>query len=283
MSTSAHSVVFPETPLIKKNQPNRKMSFKYLMVIVYIYGGIHALVWILSKSVLTPLFQQLVYDRREYHQMYLEALQNLTLKLSSLVSYIPPNILTWETSAGTKYSDAQTQTEAETGVAESKVSFYNTFQATTPSKLNRKKKNYTKLNKSLSTSDASIGTDDNFYGSNHESQSEEEKDDDIRAPAEKANSRNDEFVESLKYVSNRVSALETASTVGLVNIVKYQLEDFDSMIKGIAIRDSNTESLKRYNVSFKNQKLLMDEVRKEIRSFKGSFLNARSFPSASNR
>lgn len=301
------SLIFPESSsFVKKDLSNRKISFRYLIVVLYIYGGVHGLVWLLSKTVLTPLFQQLIHDRREYHQRFLDLLVNFNIKLSSLVSYIPPSIVTWESPTGSKYSDAQTQTDDNIGeetngedssnssLTKNQSYSYNYYSnsisnsiSAVPEGLERKKKKKSKKNNLVkfgqTTANAAVDASgeviDGTVPSLSEdsgSGSEDDSDyDEVRTPAEKADLRNEEFTRTLKYTSNRVTALELQSTLGLVNPVKYQLEDLTSSLKSLESGDSASA---RNLGTIKTRRQTLDDIKKEIRSFKGSFLNARSFP-----
>lgn len=265
-------LVFPEPSqfIIKKN-PNRKVSFRYLVIVAYVYGGVHALLWLLSKTVLTPLFQQLIYDRLEYHHKFFELLQDFNAKLATLVPFIPPKAITYESPSGSKYADAQTQTdEAPEKDALSPYSYYSSSVTTSTLKRNQKKKK--SLVKFGDSADTSAEDDGDGYDSDGDSETS-----DFRTPAEKANSSTNEFVNTVKHASNRVSALDAASIVGLFNPVKLQLNEVADAVKALQVGDSSADSLQSVN-SEKSRKAALDEVRKEIRSFKGSFLSARNFP-----
>ncbi|VVT44690.1 uncharacterized protein SAPINGB_P000500 [Magnusiomyces paraingens] len=265
-------LVFPESSsfIPKKSSSNRAISFRYLILVAYIYGGVHVLVWLLSRTLVTPLFQQLVYDRREYHEKFFELLRDLNTKLSSFVPFIPPTaLITYETPSGSRYADAQTQTNPEEEETKPNDPYSYITSVTTEKTKRRNRRTTVKFG---------AGSD----GENKEnSDNVEDEQEDLRSPAERANSETKEFVETVKYISTRTSALETASIVGLFNPVKVQLNELTDSVRALNVGDSaalaDTLRLSKSS-SLKNRKTNLDDVRKEIRSFKGSFLSARNFP-----
>lgn len=90
------------------NRP-KTVQFKHLAVIMYIFGGTSALIYIVSKTILSPLFQELTFARSEYAQHARRLMEELNAKLSTMASYIPPV----RALQGEKYADAQTQTDED--------------------------------------------------------------------------------------------------------------------------------------------------------------------------
>lgn len=107
------SLVFPENSqfITKKTKwTNQPVSLRYVLAVIYLFGGASATIALLSKFLLQPLMEQLTADRHDYASIALQRLQELSAKLSSMVSYIPPNKVSL---SGVKYSDSQTQTESK--------------------------------------------------------------------------------------------------------------------------------------------------------------------------
>lgn len=100
-------IVFPELAL-KSYPSKRELSFKHILVIVYLFGGVSAFLTLLSKTVLQPLFHQLTDDRRDYAQLASRLLRHLNTRLAAHASYVPP---VRESQAGKKYVDEETQTD----------------------------------------------------------------------------------------------------------------------------------------------------------------------------
>ncbi|KAG5358337.1 hypothetical protein CJU89_4858 [Yarrowia sp. B02] len=90
------------------NRP-RTVQFKQLAAVLYIFGGTSALIYIVSKTILNPLFEELTFARSEYATHARRLMEQLNAKLSSMVSYIPPV----RALQGQRFVDAQTQTEEE--------------------------------------------------------------------------------------------------------------------------------------------------------------------------
>ncbi|KAG5361726.1 hypothetical protein CJU90_3134 [Yarrowia sp. C11] len=88
------------------NRP-RSVQFKQLAAVLYIFGGTSALIYIVSKTILNPLFEELTFARSEYATHARRLMEQLNAKLSSMASYIPPV----RALQGQKFVDAQTQTE----------------------------------------------------------------------------------------------------------------------------------------------------------------------------
>lgn len=111
-NTNLPPIVFPEATEFLTKRPNarRGLSFKYILAVVYVFGGISALIALLSKFVAHPLFLQLTEDRRSYAQIAIKGMRHLNAKLSSMVSYNPP---IRQSIAGERYTDSETQTYEE--------------------------------------------------------------------------------------------------------------------------------------------------------------------------
>lgn len=92
------------------NRP-RTVQFKQLVAVLYIFGGTSALIYIISKTILNPLFEELTFARSEYAIHARRLMEQLNAKLSSMASYIPPV----RALQGQRFVDAQTQTEDEEG------------------------------------------------------------------------------------------------------------------------------------------------------------------------
>lgn len=103
------ALVFPETSgLVRKRPPPTQLTLGRLLLVVYMFGGISALISLVSKLILQPLFHQLVEDRRAYASQALNRLMKLNASLSCSVSYIPPS-----KSIAQHYVDQQVQTDVD--------------------------------------------------------------------------------------------------------------------------------------------------------------------------
>jgi hypothetical protein len=203
-------IVFPE--LAAKAYPSRKeLSFKHILVIVYIFGGISALVALVSKTICRPLFDQLTQDRRDYSQLAARLLRHLNTKLASQVTYVPP---VRDTQKGRKYVDGETQTEED---AVSKM----------------------------------------FTVSHGRS-----NDDDVSMCADLNASLN--------------SVYDNGETFQLDGM-KYAVEELSSLVHSLnfSVIKSLGKTAEKEKTSAKDY---MSDLKKEIRSIKGSLLSARNFP-----
>lgn len=231
-------LIFPETAdFIRKTRTNKKISFTYLLAVVYIYGGVSAFLWIVSKTILNPLFLQLTYDRRVYYNKAIELLGDLNVKLSSLVSFIPP---IRESLAGEKYADAQTQTDMDPS-STGPSSYYSTSVTATVS----------------TTSEKSVS----FESSSH------------LTPAEAANARTTRLCEKLNLLSSNLESLYEDSACKNSGPLRYSLLQLKSSTDTLS---SGLDLDRIPGTKTRTEKV--QDVKKEIRSFKGSFLSARSFP-----
>lgn len=204
-------IVFPENDEFLARRPNRRrdLSLKHVLAVLYAFGGVSALLTILSKFVIQPLFLQLSEDRRSYASVAIAGLRALNSKLSAMVSYNPP---IRESLAGEKYADAETQTEEQD----------------------------------------TKGKDDIFS---------EEK------PVERE--QHDLLNEHLTELSSKSAIAETDS-------VKSALEELNSLVLGLGFRGVSTKAIKLDNRSESPD--IATDVKKEIRSIKGSLLSTRSLP-----
>lgn len=301
MSQPLRSIVFPESSMFlfakkkNNNNPNRRISFNHLLAVIYVYGGVHLLVYILSKTVLTPMFQQLVYDRQQYHVKFLELLQKMSSKLMGMVEYMPPtSTIVWENEHGVKYCDAQTQTNVEENnekEGKGDYDFYNPITAPSKKSTKSKKKVKSSSQVKFSTSSTSAQTEDGENNNTHDDYDNEDgfSSDtlpDVRTAAEKADERTEEFTDSVKHLTNTVLSLQHASTPGYVDPLKVELENMSSYMneisrprrRGVQIASSgNNNSYNSANTFNSAKRNAVDDVKKEIRSFKGSFLSARNF------
>lgn len=221
------------------------------------------------------MFQQLVFDRHEYHQTFLNLLQDFSLKLSSLITYMPPAAVpTWETSSGSKYSDAQIQTEEDTEVAKPELPYYYSPEPV-KKKTNKKKKT---ASVKFGHNEASVGPDGSeLFASESDVESENSSYEnvDTRTLSEKADERIEDLCQTIKQASTSVKTLQDASVIGDLGLVRNMLDDFAASVTTVSLGDR--ANVHKLGVKHK-QKELFDNVKKEIRSFKGSFLSARNFP-----
>lgn len=102
-------IVFPELA-VKTYSSKKDLSFKHVLVTVYIFGGVSALMALLSKTILSPLFEQLTQDRRDYSQLATRLLRDLNSKLASQATYVPP---VRDVQTQRKYVDDETQTDPD--------------------------------------------------------------------------------------------------------------------------------------------------------------------------
>lgn len=240
-------LIFPETAdFIKKSRKSKNVSFTYLLAIIYIYGGVSVFLWIVSKTILHPLFEQLTYDRRVYHNKAIDLVRDFNVKLSTVVSYIPA---IRGSRAGEKYADAQTQTDA---AAEGPSSA--STSSVEPS---------TYVHASVSTA-----TD---TGSGAEKSVSFESD---LTPSEAASARTQKLCDKLSSLAENLKTLGDKTKVENADPLRYSADRLkslsDSLYSGLELeRTAGT----------KPRTEMVAELKKEIRSFKGSFLSARSFPS----
>lgn len=234
------SLVFPEsTDFLQSTRKSKKVSFTYLLVIVYIYGGVSVFLWLLSKTVLNPLFQQLTYDRRFYNSKAFDLVCELNARLSSVVSVIPS---IRESLGGQKYSDAQTQTDpARVTSSSSSNPAYTTYVdaavSTTPSQ------------------SKSVGFVSDL------------------TPAEAAVARTQKMCEKMDGLTSSLKKMRDESTISQVSTLRYSAD----RLKGLVDTLYSGLDLER-TPGTKPRTEIVSDVKKEIRSFKGSFLSARSFP-----
>lgn len=230
-------LVFPETAdFIQKTRTNKKVSFTYLLAIVYIYGGVSVFLWLLSKTVLNPLFHQLTYDRRVYHNKGVDLIRDLNARLSSLVSVIPSMR---ESLGGERYSDAQTQTDsASTTLNASPI--YSTYVETSVSTTSKEK---------------SVGFISDL------------------TPAEMSVARTQKMCDKINSLTSALKSLRDGSRLENVNTLKYSAD----RLKGLTDTLHGGLDLER-TPGTKPRTEMVSDLKKEIRSFKGSFLSARSFP-----
>lgn len=205
-------IVFPENDEFLERRPNRRrdLSLKHVLAVLYVFGGVSALLTILSKFVIQPLFLQLSEDRRSYASVAISGLRTLNSKLSAMVSYNPP---IRQSVAGEKYADAETQTEEQD----------------------------------------TKGREDIF--------AEEEK------PAER---------EKHELLNENLTELSSKSTIAETDSVKSALEELNSLVMGLGFRGVSTKAIKLDNRSESPD--VATDVKKEIRSIKGSLLSTRSLP-----
>lgn len=271
MSSIAQPLVFPEVAdFISKPRTNKKISFTYLLAIIYIYGGVSAFIWIISKTILQPLFDQLTYDRRLYHNKAIDLVRDFNVKLSSAVSFIPA---VRDSLAGEKYSDAQTQTDSTCEKAtSSSTSFFDTSVFSTATM---------KSNGSGSGTEKSVSFEQSFAN-----------------PGEEATARTTKLCSKLEVLSQQLSKFQTTgSSPNSINNTsntssssysnsKLNYQNVDSLRYSLERLKSLSETL-RSGVNLERapgtmgQDELVTELKKQIRSFKGSFLSAKSFPSVS--
>lgn len=235
------ALIFPETSSVagKTGTRNRRLSLAHLLVIVYIYGGVSALTYLVSKTILAPLFAQLTYDRRDYFGMAISKLADLNVRLSGAVSYIPP---IRESRAGEKYTDAQTQTEA-TEVLTSTSPYETSVTAT------------------VSTTSDSRGKSVAF--------------DEPTTPAQAAAARTQKLCAKLAALSTSLTALRSQTELQHTAPLNSTLDDakrFSDRLYSSADIDKVPGTTRRTRGD------LVADVKREIRTFKGSFLSARSFP-----
>lgn len=80
--------MFPENVVTARTAP-RALQLKQLLAVIYIFGGIGGLLKILSKFVVSPLFEQLTYERRLMAQDAREKQVKLNILLSRMVTEVP--------------------------------------------------------------------------------------------------------------------------------------------------------------------------------------------------
>lgn len=242
-------LIFPETAdFINKSRKSKKVSFTYLLAVIYIYGGVSVFLWIVSKTILHPLFEQLTYDRRVYHNKAIDLVRDFNVKLATIVSYIPA---IRASRAGEKYSDAQTQTDAS---AEGPAS-----ASTSSAEPN------TYVHASVSTSSPASS------GAAAEKSVSFETD---LTPSEAASARTQKLCDKLSSLAQNLKTLGDETKVDNADPLRYSADRLkslsDTLYSGLELeRTAGT----------KPRTEMVAELKKEIRSFKGSFLSARSFPS----
>lgn len=214
-TSSSQSLIFTER-VTRPNNHGRRLTFTNLLVILYIYGGLSAFLFLVSKTILNPLFQQLTYDRRVYHAKAIDLLRDLNDRLQKKVSTIP------RVTPTAKYADAQTQTSLTDPVR------YTT---------------------------TAVGFED-----------EMSQVDAVRARTKKLCSR-------LEVLTTGIKDLTDKSQFEQVGTMKYAITELKSMTDTL---NSGIDMDRRPGV--KSRAEMVSEVKREIRSFKGSFLSARKFP-----
>jgi hypothetical protein len=101
-------IAFPESSEFITRRPTRVgLTFRRLLLIAYIFGGVSSLIAVASKFVIEPLFEQLTQDRREYAILAKGLFVRLNAKLTEAVSYVPPVSYTL---GKRRYVDSQVQT-----------------------------------------------------------------------------------------------------------------------------------------------------------------------------
>lgn len=103
-------IVFPEAAelVLTKTSRNRTLNLKQLIATIYMFGGISAVIVLLSKFVIQPLYEQLTLDREGYAQLATNKVRDINVLLSKLVSTVPPVKVDRD---GKTYCQASTQTE----------------------------------------------------------------------------------------------------------------------------------------------------------------------------
>jgi hypothetical protein len=239
------ALIFPETPAVatKAGSRNRRLSLAHLLVVVYIYGGVSALTYLVSKTILAPLFAQLTYDRRDYLGVAISKLADLNVRLAGAVSYIPP---IRESRAGEKYADAQTQTEVTevAKISNSNESAYGTSVTATVS----------------ATSSKSVAFDE-----------------EPATPAQAAAARSQKLCSELSALSTSLTTLRSHTELQHVASLKSTLDDAKQFADRLF---AGADADKVPGTTRRTRGDLVTDVKKEIRTFKGSFLSARSFPTA---
>ncbi|KAF5093770.1 hypothetical protein D0Z00_003868 [Geotrichum galactomycetum] len=240
------ALIFPETVAVasKAGARNRRLSLAHLLVVVYIYGGVSALTYLVSKTILAPLFAQLTYDRRDYLGVAISKLADLNVRLAGAVSYIPP---IRESRAGEKYADAQTQTEVakpSSSSSSSNESAYGTSVTATVS----------------ATSSKSVAFDE-----------------EPATPAQAAAARSQKLCSELTALSTSLTTLRSHTELQHVAPLKSTLDDSKQFADRLF---AGADADKVPGTTRRTRGDLVTDIKKEIRTFKGSFLSARSFPTA---
>lgn len=236
------ALIFPETAALatKAGARNRRLSLAHLLVVVYIYGGVSALTYLVSKTILAPLFAQLTYDRRDYLGVAISRLADLNVRLAGAVSYIPP---IRESRAGEKYADAQTQTEVtEAANTSSNESPYGTSVTATVSP----------------TTSKSVAFDE-----------------EPSTPAQAAAARSQKLCSELTALSSSLATLRSHTELQNVSSLKSTLDETKQFADRLF---AGADADKVPGTTRRTRGDLVADVKKEIRTFKGSFLSARSFP-----
>lgn len=103
-------IAFPEGPELftHRKQARKSLLLRRVLAIIYISGGVSALLALVAKLIVTPLFEQLTQARQSYATLARKLLEKNTSKLASMVSVVPA-VKRLETSKIVMY-DSQTQT-----------------------------------------------------------------------------------------------------------------------------------------------------------------------------
>lgn len=264
-----------------------------MVILVYLYGGVHGLIWVLSKTIVMPMFQQLVNDRHEYHCAFLNHLQAFTSRISCLVPYIPPiTALNMEHVNGPKYTDAQMQTEEQEEQEDDRHDqtainspYYSsassscsdlTALAATERRKQRKSKSLSRFGTNNSSSctlvehfnvtGKSLKNVQTYFDNGYYSHGIGASEDllDIRTAAEKANDRAEEFTDAVKELANTINTLDARATLGYSYLLKYRLENLSAY--------GRTLSQQKLTGSGSGPKTKFEEIRKEMLDLRWSLL-----------
>lgn len=80
--------VFPENINIKRSAP-RAVQLKHVLALVYICGGIGGVLGLLSKFVVSPLFEQLTFERRLLAQEMRVRQAKINIQIERMVTEVP--------------------------------------------------------------------------------------------------------------------------------------------------------------------------------------------------
>lgn len=103
-------IAFPEGPelFVSRTQARKSILLRRVLAIIYISGGLSALLAIAAKFIVTPLFEQLTEARQSYATLARKLLEKNISKLTSMVSVVPT--VKRLDSLKTVMYDSQTQT-----------------------------------------------------------------------------------------------------------------------------------------------------------------------------